>query len=109
VVKAVNQDTLVMLTVATGLAGELAEQYVTLFQQLGVAKIEFVALKSRDDTCDAANVQKIAATSVLLRAMNYGSRVRSVAHPFTMHPRWLVDQLAHLLARNDAEYPINKK
>src|SRR5688500_1616908 len=69
IIEAVAQEakkgTLVIMTVATQLPGEMAEEYATIFQRMGVKKIEVVDINTREDGRNEANVQKVAAAAVL--------------------------------------------
>jgi cyanophycinase len=60
-----KKGTLVIMTVATQLPGEMAEEYATIFQRMGVKKIEVVDINTREDGRNEANVQKVAAAAVL--------------------------------------------
>jgi cyanophycinase len=60
-----KKGTLVIMTVATQLPGEMAEEYATIFQRMGVKKIEVVDINTREDGRNEANVEKVAAAAVL--------------------------------------------
>jgi cyanophycinase len=60
-----KKGTLVIMTVATQLPGEMAEEYATIFQRMGVKKIEVVDINTREDGRNKANVEKVAAAAVL--------------------------------------------
>jgi cyanophycinase len=56
---------LTIVTVATQLPEEVAEEYREVFTRLGVKQIEVLDIRTREQAYDEANVQKIADASVI--------------------------------------------
>ena len=76
VVKRVNKGKgkLTILTVATQLPEEVAEEYREVFTRLGVKQIDVLDIRTREQAYDEANVQKIAEASVIF--MTGGDQLR---------------------------------
>jgi cyanophycinase len=58
-------DRLVLMTVATQLPEEVAADYVALFKQLGVSKIDVVDIRTREDAQDPKKVALIEKTATV--------------------------------------------
>jgi cyanophycinase len=56
---------LVIVTVATEAPAEMAEQYTTVFTELGVHTIDVLDIRTRAEAHDQANVQKLAKAAVI--------------------------------------------
>jgi cyanophycinase len=56
---------LVIVTVASQQPEELAKEYRAIFHELGVAKLEVMDIRTRDEATDQKNVEKIAGAAVI--------------------------------------------
>jgi cyanophycinase len=56
---------LVIVTSATQLPGEVADEYTRVFGELGVTNVEVLDVRTRRDACDEANVQKMDGAAVV--------------------------------------------
>jgi cyanophycinase len=56
---------LVIVTVASQQPEELAKEYRAIFHELGVAKLEVMDIRTRDEAADQKNVEKIAGAAVI--------------------------------------------
>jgi cyanophycinase len=56
---------LVIVTVASQKPEELAKEYRQIFHELGVAKVEVMDIRTRDEAADQKNVEKIAGAAVI--------------------------------------------
>jgi cyanophycinase len=65
VAKQVSGGPLVIITVATQMPQEVAGEYISLFQELGVKDVQALDIRIRADAQDEANVQLCAKASVL--------------------------------------------
>jgi cyanophycinase len=66
-----TQSRIVVMTVATGLPGEVGEQYIKLFERLGVEQVDVVDTARREDASDPNALEKIGqATGVFFTGGN---------------------------------------
>jgi cyanophycinase len=65
VVKAVRRGMLVIVTAATNLPRELAEEYTGVFKRMGVKKIGVLDIRTREEAYDRDTVRKLDHASVL--------------------------------------------
>lgn len=65
------QARIVVMTVATGLPGEVGEQYISIFERLGVADVQVVDTSKREDASDPRALELInEATGVFFTGGN---------------------------------------
>lgn len=65
VARRAKRGRLVIVTVATQKPEELAKEYRAIFHKLGVAKLDVMDIRTRDEATDHKNVEKIAGAAVI--------------------------------------------
>ena len=78
VAERVRGQKLIIATVATTLPEEMAEEYVKVFQRLGVKEIDVLDIRNRAQAYDPANIDKLADAGAVF--FTGGDQLRITAH-----------------------------